>query len=185
MDYKHIYDSIVARGQTQVLPGYGEKHHIVPRCMGGMNTKENIVRLTAREHYVAHLCLCRLTTGSDHYKMSLAIMRFKKRGTATNVHMNSHLYDRARQVVAEHMRQIRIGQTVTEETRQKMSEAAKKRVRTPEHCRNISLGKKGRPVHSVGGRMTGKQHNAESRRKMSESRIDYWLRKHKENAYAA
>ena len=33
---------------------YSEKHHIIPRCLGGTNDKDNLIELTAREHCLAH-----------------------------------------------------------------------------------------------------------------------------------
>jgi hypothetical protein len=49
---------------------YYEKHHIIPKSMGGSNKKENIVKLTGREHYIAHWLL-HLIHPSDK-KMSFA-----------------------------------------------------------------------------------------------------------------
>jgi len=60
MDYQKHYDALVIRAQTRVLQGYSEKHHIVPKCLGGSNAKSNIVALTAEEHYVAHQLLVKL-----------------------------------------------------------------------------------------------------------------------------
>lgn len=58
MNYQKHYDLLISRAQGRVKPeGYVERHHILPRCMGGDNTAKNLVRLTAREHFVAHLLL--------------------------------------------------------------------------------------------------------------------------------
>lgn len=55
MDYKKQYNLLIEKAQVRGSPvGYREKHHIIPRCMGGSNEKENLVYLTAKEHYVAH-----------------------------------------------------------------------------------------------------------------------------------
>jgi hypothetical protein len=51
MNYEKIYDCIIKRAKTRKLEGYVEKHHIIPKCMGGSNEKQNIVELTAREHF--------------------------------------------------------------------------------------------------------------------------------------
>ena len=48
---------------------YVEKHHIIPKSMGGNNSNENIAILTAREHFVCHLLLTKMTTGNNNYKM--------------------------------------------------------------------------------------------------------------------
>ena len=60
MDYKKIYDQICNRARSRKLTGYKEKHHIIPRCLGGNNSKDNIVELTAREHFLCHLMLCEI-----------------------------------------------------------------------------------------------------------------------------
>ena len=36
---------------------YTERHHIIPKSMKGSNEKDNLVRVTPREHYIAHLML--------------------------------------------------------------------------------------------------------------------------------
>jgi hypothetical protein len=60
MNYKKIYDSLMEKGKNRNLIEYGEKHHIVPRCLGGSNDKSNLVKLTPEEHYVAHQLLVKL-----------------------------------------------------------------------------------------------------------------------------
>ena len=60
MDYQKIYTNIVRRGQNRILEGYKEKHHIVPRCMGGTDEASNLVSLTPEEHYLCHLLLVKI-----------------------------------------------------------------------------------------------------------------------------
>lgn len=60
MDYSKIYDRIVERRKKEKPKGYKECHHIVPKCMGGSDEKQNIVELTAREHFICHLLLTRM-----------------------------------------------------------------------------------------------------------------------------
>lgn len=59
MNYQKIYDDICKRGQERILPKevYTEKHHIIPKCLGGGNNKENLTKLTAREHFLVHYIL--------------------------------------------------------------------------------------------------------------------------------
>lgn len=40
--------------QKRPLTGPGDKHHIIPRHMGGPDSEWNLVKLTAQEHYLAH-----------------------------------------------------------------------------------------------------------------------------------
>jgi len=39
---------------------YFENHHITPKCLGGGDGSENLILLTAREHYIAHWLLSKL-----------------------------------------------------------------------------------------------------------------------------
>lgn len=59
MNYQKIYDDICKRGQERILPKevYTEKHHIIPKCLGGDDSKENLTVLTAREHFLVHYIL--------------------------------------------------------------------------------------------------------------------------------
>lgn len=62
MNLKLIYEKICNRGQVRILDNsiYTEKHHIIPRCMGGDNKKSNLTKLTAKEHFICHKILCKL-----------------------------------------------------------------------------------------------------------------------------
>jgi hypothetical protein len=53
--YIQLVDSRQSRGLNREF-GY-EIHHIVPRCIGGDDSAENLVKLTYREHYIAHMLL--------------------------------------------------------------------------------------------------------------------------------
>lgn len=57
MDYRAHYNRLMDRAKARVLSGYIETHHVVPRCVGGSDDRENLVQLTAEEHYVAHQLL--------------------------------------------------------------------------------------------------------------------------------
>ena len=57
MNYRRHYDRLIERARNRVLSGYVERHHVLPRCMGGGNESSNLVQLTAEEHYVAHQLL--------------------------------------------------------------------------------------------------------------------------------
>jgi len=75
--YTNWYNDIVFRAQNRELPKevYTEKHHIVPRSLGGGNERENIAKLTAREHFVCHWLLTKITTGQAQKKMAYACKR--------------------------------------------------------------------------------------------------------------
>ena len=67
MDYRKVYNSLIDRavGRKKQRIGsegyvYYEKHHIIPRCLGGTNEKSNLIYLTAEEHWIAHLLLVKI-----------------------------------------------------------------------------------------------------------------------------
>ena len=60
MQYEKIYYQIIERAKDRLLTEYGEKHHILPKCLGGDNSKENLVKLTFREHFLCHWILCKI-----------------------------------------------------------------------------------------------------------------------------
>jgi hypothetical protein len=73
--YTCWYYNIIQRAKTRNLPPeiYVERHHIIPRSLGGTNEDDNLVVLTAREHFVCHLLLTRMTTGQSRCKMISAV----------------------------------------------------------------------------------------------------------------
>jgi hypothetical protein len=53
-----------------------ERHHIIPKSLGGDNSKENLVNLTPREHFVCHRLLVKMTRGSSKMRMAFALHTF-------------------------------------------------------------------------------------------------------------
>lgn len=73
--YTVWYYSIIERARDRVLTEYKENHHIVPRSLGGGDNKENIVSLTAKEHYVVHLLLPYMIDDPQHKRKMWAALR--------------------------------------------------------------------------------------------------------------
>ena len=44
---------------------YQERHHIIPKCLGGSNEENNLIWLYAQEHYFAHKLLALENENSD------------------------------------------------------------------------------------------------------------------------
>lgn len=70
--YSRIYYSIISRAKSRPKTGYSETHHILPKSMGGSDELSNLVELTAKEHYICHLLLPKITEGENRYKMIYA-----------------------------------------------------------------------------------------------------------------
>lgn len=95
MNHAKHYNSLInkskARGiDKSSIDGYFEAHHIVPRCMGGSDTSENLVLLTAKEHYIAHLLLHKMYPTNK--KLLCAVNMMSGHGKFKNYSINSRLY---------------------------------------------------------------------------------------------
>jgi hypothetical protein len=84
--YSKAYFDIITRAKNREIVGYTEKHHIIPKSLGGANTKDNLVKLTAHEHFVCHLLLTKCLLGEEKAKMVFGAKRMMVRG---NQHQNN------------------------------------------------------------------------------------------------
>jgi len=75
--YSKLYYNITSNAKQRITEGYHELHHIIPQSMGGSNHKENLVELTAREHFICHWLLIKMVEGEDRSKMLYALNGMK------------------------------------------------------------------------------------------------------------
>ena len=101
--YSKWYTNLIEKAQARQLSKevYTEGHHIIPKSWGGANTKDNIVRLTAKEHYMAHAFLWKMNVGIGfHNKMVHAFnaMSIMKDGSYNKpgYRINSRLFESVR-----------------------------------------------------------------------------------------
>ncbi len=129
--YKKWYEQIVDRAKDRVLNGYFERHHILPRSLGGLDTTDNIVCLTAREHFICHWLLTKFTVGEERDKMiyALRMMRANKSGQRYTNKITARVYENLKIEYAEIQRQRILGEnnpmygrTHSEEARRTISE---------------------------------------------------------------
>lgn len=74
MNYQMIYDSLIERARTRILNDYTERHHIIPKCIGGTDDNTNLVSLTPEEHYLAHQLLIKIYSGNHALVKAAAMM---------------------------------------------------------------------------------------------------------------
>lgn len=99
MDYKKIYYQIVDRAKNRKLDEYKETHHIIPKCIGGSNKAENLVELTAKEHFLCHMLLCEIYPDEKkltHAFWLMVIGRQKTKKVVKQYKVSSRAYERAR-----------------------------------------------------------------------------------------
>jgi hypothetical protein len=98
--YTKWYYNIINSRRDNLVEGYSERHHIIPKSLGGTNHTTNLVALTAREHYLCHLLLTRMTNGTDHTKMLRAFNAFKMSSRKNPRNLTARQYDTIRQTTA-------------------------------------------------------------------------------------
>lgn len=101
MNYQTIYNRIIESARSQRRYGYTETHHILPRCLGGSDDKENLVSLTAREHFICHRLLVKIHPSNKDLKVALFLMSAR---AVYEAKMTSKLYTELRSNWSESMK---------------------------------------------------------------------------------
>ena len=156
---------------------YCEKHHIIPRSLGGTNEKSNIVFLTARDHFKCHVLLTKFTTGIANGKMWNALWRMMNKQSHNQYRdykFTKEDYEEARlkhaAVQSERMKGENnpfYGKSHTNESRQKMSELKKGKTYEEifgENCANIMREQRRKET-------TGKKRSQETIEKIRQSKL--------------
>lgn len=136
MNYKKHYTRLIERARDRVLEGYTEKHHVVPRCLGGSDDPANIVSLTAEEHYVAHQLLTKMYPDHDGLLYAAVLMSMNTNGNRPK----NKLYGWLRTKYSMRMK----GRVLSEETKQKISNAKKGKVLSKTHRQALSIAHLGK-----------------------------------------
>lgn len=119
MNYKAHYDRLIQRARNRVLEGYVERHHVLPKCMGGSDAIDNLVQLTAEEHYVAHQLLCKMHPAVRGLAFAAQAMTCRRPGRGTP----NKLYGWIRRRYAQAQR----GRVKSEQERANIAEAGRNR----------------------------------------------------------
>ena len=153
MNYKTVYNQIIEYRKNILPVGYAEKHHIIPKCMGGSNSKDNLVYLTAREHYICHKLLTKFVDLQFKPKMIYAWHRMSTSNkNDRNLRITSHDYESMRQQFSIEISKMNSG------TKHPMFG----KHHTIQARKSMSSFRKGKVTY-----MKGKTHSEETKRKMS------------------
>lgn len=144
--YLKWYENIITRAKERILEKPYDRHHIIPKSLGGENSSNNLVVLTHREHFICHLLLIRFVDITVKHKMVYAAWQqsrsFKFSGKVT-----SRVYDYLRSELSK---------TYT---------GRKRKPFTDEWRENMSARSRG-----VKNNMFGKHHSEETKEKISANR---------------
>lgn len=165
MNYQKIYSNIIENSKNRINDQYVEKHHIVPKCLNGDNSKENITSLTYREHFICHWLLCKIYPENPKIKAAFAKMLQSTKNHKRII--SSYMFDAVKRNIKDlHFPWLKnrepwnkgkkglqeawnkgLKQPATEERKKKTSETLKKKFSESPHHRKGTLswnsGKKG------------------------------------------
>jgi hypothetical protein len=96
MNYQRIYDNLILYRQKNPATGYTEKHHILMRSMGGSDDPSNLVVLTGREHWIAHLLLYKIHKNKQTVH-ACHMMAMRCKSLNISYIKNSRMYERVRE----------------------------------------------------------------------------------------
>lgn len=150
--YSNLYNKIVLKAKCRINNGYTERHHIVPQSLGGSNDKDNLVNLTAREHFICHWLLIKMTEGEERSKMLYALNGMKaenKYQQRYNTKITARVYEKHRIEHAQNHSNFMKGRTAPNKGKS-MSETQKKILR------EIAL-KRPKPTTETIAKRTAKQ----------------------------
>ena len=137
--YYNWYYKLINKAKKRIITGYTETHHIIPKSLGGQDILDNMVELTAREHFIAHLCLVKMTKGSEQRSMikaAYSIINWKNKSQARIFKVNNRVYETLKTQHSENMKKF--NPMFNEEIKAK----------------NSSLFKKGQVAHNKGKKAT-------------------------------
>ena len=146
--YTKWYWNIITNAKARVYNqfDYAEIHHVIPRSLGGLNTKENLVKLTAKEHFVCHRLLTKMTEGTANRSMHFAmwsISRLRHKHLQP-LNINSRTFSKIRKKYAEQQSLNKIGVPRSAETKRKISESKIGQQLSEEAIKSITKGIKQR-----------------------------------------
>lgn len=153
-----INDILMTRGRFACGDEYHEKHHVLPRCMGGTNDKENLIHLFAKEHFEAHRLLALENPDNDKLVYAWWAMCHLKDNNQERYEVTPEEYEEAKKVFSKKISEIMKVQNAGENNpnyNKKMSE---------ETCKKMSESRKGDKNPNYGN-----VYSEEFKRKLSEA----------------
>ena len=177
MNYLKIYCNLIRKAENRTPPeGYTEKHHTFPKSIYGKNNR--VVKLTGREHYIAHALLEKIYIkryGVKNWKTKKMINAFWCMNSQKykNKYLNSYLYEKSRERHSKVISEIQSARIVSKETRKKMGEWQKGKKQLSEKTKKklleANLGKKvsEETKKKISEKLKGRIITEETRKKMS------------------
>lgn len=110
MTYDEFIKNILnGRGRFACGDEYCERHHILPRCIGGNNDDENLIDLYAREHFIAHKLLAQENKDNPRLVYAWCCMAFAKNDYEHRYELSPEEYEEARIALSNARKGVKIG----------------------------------------------------------------------------
>jgi DNA-binding CsgD family transcriptional regulator len=178
MNYQRLYNNIVENRKINPLSlnEYGETHHITPKSLGGVDDSSNLIRLTAREHYICHLLLSEMYEKEtfEWYKMNHAFQMMNLNGVKQNRYFNSRIYELKRIDFRKTMswaqsgnKNSQYGKKRSDETKEKIRASINKRLGKNNNLTAVQIKKLKRKKDIKYYTVDGKYFNKQTRDKMT------------------
>lgn len=101
MDYKTLYVNLLLKHGSEEKPkDYAERHHIIPKALGGDDSSENLVYLSPRVHFIAHWILFKIHRSPETARALYGMMDAKRRPERGMA--NSKYYAIAKKAFSDH-----------------------------------------------------------------------------------
>ena len=144
--YEEFINNILeTRGRFACGDEYHERHHILPRCCGGTDDKDNLIDLFAREHFEAHRLLALENPDVQGLIYAWWMMCHIPGSSKRRNEITSEEYEEARNKNNEALKgknHPQYGTHRSEETKTKISNAHRGKKLSEEHKRNLSKSHK-------------------------------------------
>ncbi len=132
MNHSKVYYSIINRAKNRGLDKskyetYHEIHHIIPKCIGGTNDKDNLVMLTAKEHFICHLLLEKIYPNEKGLRLVAYKLIHGNKEFTDNVKITSKTIENVKNRAIESLREFGKMRIHGENERRIISEKAKNR----------------------------------------------------------
>ena len=102
LTYDEFINNILeTRGRFACGDEYHERHHIVPRCMGGLDNKDNLIDLYAKEHFIAHKLLAKENPDNDKLIYAWNMMSSAKNQKQQRYEITPEEYEEVKKKFAE------------------------------------------------------------------------------------
>lgn len=146
MNYQKIYNQLINKRRTNTInSGYYETHHIIPKSLGGSNDKNNLIKLTAKEHFICHLLLAKIYGGTMWYAAHMMSIGSNNRNSRF-YRINSNTYETIRKQISittrNRLLKNPIKNNYTEEFRKKLSKASLKKWQNKDFIKTIKDSRK-------------------------------------------